>query len=106
MDREAWIIDAVRSPRGKGKETGQELKYAGSPFHRVIPGFMAQGGCPNSREGAKGMPGTGGPGYMINCEINSKKHAPGILSMAHAGKNTGGSRAEAEGGSRASAFRP
>ena len=38
------------------------------------------------------MPGTGGPGYTINCEINSKKHAPCILSMAHAGKNTGGSQ--------------
>ena len=66
--------------------------YDGLAFHRVIDGFMAQGGCPNSREGAKGMPGTGGPGYTINCEINSKKHAPGILSMAHAGKNTGGSQ--------------
>ena len=66
--------------------------YDGLKFHRVIDGFMAQGGCPNSREGAKGMPGTGGPGYTINCEINSKKHAPGILSMAHAGKNTGGSQ--------------
>ena len=66
--------------------------YDGLAFHRVIDGFMAQGGCPNSREGSKGMPGTGGPGYTINCEINSKKHAPGILSMAHAGKNTGGSQ--------------
>ena len=66
--------------------------YDGLAFHRVIDGFMAQGGCPNSREGAKGMPGTGGPGYTINCEINSRKHAPGILSMAHAGKNTGGSQ--------------
>ena len=53
---------------------------------------MAQGGCPNTREGAKGMPGTGGPGYTINCEINSKKHLAGSLSMAHAGKNTGGSQ--------------
>ena len=66
--------------------------YDGLAFHRVINGFMAQGGCPNSREGAKGMPGTGGPGYTIDCEINSRKHAPGILSMAHAGKNTGGSQ--------------
>ena len=38
------------------------------------------------------MPGTGGPGYTIDCEINSRKHAPGMLSMAHAGKNTGGSQ--------------
>ena len=66
--------------------------YDGLAFHRVIDGFMAQGGCPNSREGSRGMPGTGGPGYMIDCEINSKKHVPGALSMAHAGKNTGGSQ--------------
>ena len=66
--------------------------YDGLAFHRVIDGFMAQGGCPNSREGAKGMPGTGGPGYTIDCEINSRKHVPGALSMAHAGKNTGGSQ--------------
>ncbi|OUT72014.1 MAG: peptidyl-prolyl cis-trans isomerase [Synechococcus sp. TMED19] len=66
--------------------------YDGLTFHRVIPGFMAQGGCPNSREGAKGMAGTGGPGYMIDCEINSQKHQPGTLSMAHAGPNTGGSQ--------------
>ena len=66
--------------------------YDGLAFHRVIPGFMAQGGCPHSREGARGMAGTGGPGYTINCEINSRKHGPGALSMAHAGKNTGGSQ--------------
>ncbi len=66
--------------------------YDGLSFHRVIPGFMAQGGCPNSRESAQGVPGTGGPGYTINCEINSRKHLAGSLSMAHAGKNTGGSQ--------------
>jgi peptidyl-prolyl cis-trans isomerase B (cyclophilin B) len=66
--------------------------YDGLAFHRVIDGFMAQGGCPNTREGAKGMAGTGGPGYMISCEINSRKHQDGTLSMAHAGKNTGGSQ--------------
>ncbi len=66
--------------------------YDGLAFHRVINGFMAQGGCPNSREGSSGMPGTGGPGYNIDCEINSKKHVSGALSMAHAGKNTGGSQ--------------
>ncbi len=66
--------------------------YDGLAFHRVIDGFMAQGGCPNSREGAKGVAGTGGPGYTINCEINSNKHQAGSLSMAHAGKNTGGSQ--------------
>ena len=54
-------------------------------FHRVIPNFMVQGGCPHGT-------GTGGPGYTINCEINSNKHQAGSLSMAHAGKNTGGSQ--------------
>ena len=66
--------------------------YDGLAFHRVIPGFMAQGGCPNTRAGSSGIPGTGGPGYKINCEINPNKHLKGSLSMAHAGKNTGGSQ--------------
>ena len=66
--------------------------YNGLTFHRVIPGFMAQGGCPNTKEGSSGMPGTGGPGYSIKCEINSNKHLAGSLSMAHAGKDTGGSQ--------------
>lgn len=63
-------------------------------FHRVIGNFMVQGGCPNSREGAKGQPGTGGPGWKIKCETagNPEKHLPGTLSMAHAGKDTGGSQ--------------
>ena len=66
--------------------------YDGLSFHRVIDGFMAQGGCPNSRDGAAGVAGTGGPGYTIPCEINSRKHLAGSLSMAHAGRNTGGSQ--------------
>jgi peptidyl-prolyl cis-trans isomerase B (cyclophilin B) len=66
--------------------------YDGLAFHRVIPGFMAQGGCPNSREGARGVAGTGGPGYTIPCEINPNKHKAGTLAMAHAGRNTGGSQ--------------
>ena len=66
--------------------------YDGLAFHRVIPGFMAQGGCPNTRDGSSGMPGTGGPGYNIKCEINNRKHLKGSLSMAHAGKDTGGSQ--------------
>ncbi len=66
--------------------------YDGLAFHRVIPNFMIQGGCPNSREGSRGMPGTGGPGYKIKCEINPNKHQAGTLSMAHAGPNTGGSQ--------------
>jgi cyclophilin family peptidyl-prolyl cis-trans isomerase len=68
--------------------------YNGLKFHRVIPGFMAQAGCPNSKEGAEGMPGTGGPDWAIACETdkNIHKHVKGTLSMAHAGKNTGGSQ--------------
>jgi len=68
--------------------------YNGLKFHRVIPGFMAQGGCPNSKDGASGMAGTGNPGWAIKCETNGDKqvHKRGSLSMAHAGKDTGGSQ--------------
>lgn len=68
--------------------------YDGLAFHRVIEGFVIQGGCPNSREGARGMAGTGGPGWHIPCETqgNPHQHKLGALSMAHAGKNTGGSQ--------------
>lgn len=59
--------------------------YNGLTFHRVIAGFVAQGGCPNGN-------GTGGPGYTINCEINPNKHERGSLAMAHRGPNTGGSQ--------------
>ncbi len=59
--------------------------YNGLIFHRVIPGFVIQGGCPHGT-------GTGGPGYKIKCEINPNKHLRGSLSMAHAGKDTGGSQ--------------
>lgn len=72
----------------------KEGYYNGLKWHRVLPGFVIQGGCPNSREGAKGMPGTGGPGYTIQCETNggNQYHDRGVLSMAHAGRNTGGSQ--------------
>jgi peptidyl-prolyl cis-trans isomerase B (cyclophilin B) len=69
--------------------------YDNLSFHRVISNFMIQGGCPNTKEGATGRPGTGGPGYTIKCETgpsNPEKHLPGTLSMAHAGKDTGGSQ--------------
>lgn len=61
--------------------------YNGLTFHRVIPGFVAQGGCPHGT-------GTGGPGYTIKCEVdtNTSKHERGTLAMAHAGRNTGGSQ--------------
>ena len=68
--------------------------YNGLAFHRVVPNFVIQGGCPNTREGATGMPGTGGPGYTIKCETQGdlQVHEPYVLSMAHAGPNTGGSQ--------------
>jgi peptidyl-prolyl cis-trans isomerase B (cyclophilin B) len=72
----------------------KEGYYDGLAFHRVLPDFVIQGGCPNSRAGAKGMAGTGGPGYQIDCEVKggNQYHDRGVLSMAHAGKNTGGSQ--------------
>jgi peptidyl-prolyl cis-trans isomerase B (cyclophilin B) len=61
--------------------------YDGLTFHRVIPDFVVQGGCPDGT-------GAGGPGYAIDCELsgNNQHHDKGVLSMAHAGKNTGGSQ--------------
>jgi peptidyl-prolyl cis-trans isomerase B (cyclophilin B) len=70
--------------------------YDGVKFHRVIADFVVQGGDPLSRELPPGDPriGTGGPGYKIKCETagNPHKHTVGALSMAHAGKDTGGSQ--------------
>ncbi len=61
--------------------------YNGLTFHRVIPDFVIQGGCPDGT-------GAGGPGYSIDCELdgNNQYHDKGVLSMAHAGRNTGGSQ--------------
>lgn len=61
--------------------------YDGLKFHRVISGFMAQGGCPDGT-------GAGGPGYTIACELDGTKqyHDRGVFSMAHRGRNTGGSQ--------------
>ncbi len=56
--------------------------YDGTRFHRVLRGFMIQGGDPNTKEGATGSPGTGGPGYTIDAEFNKTSHVRGILSMA------------------------
>lgn len=61
--------------------------YDGLTFHRVIPNFVIQGGCPDGT-------GAGGPGYKIKCETKggNQYHDRGVLSMAHAGKDTGGSQ--------------
>lgn len=68
-------------------DLAQKGFYDGLTFHRVIPNFVIQGGCPNGT-------GTGGPGYKINCELTGENqyHDRGVLSMAHAGRNTGGSQ--------------
>lgn len=70
-------------------------KYDGIKFHRIIPNFMAQGGDPNTLDDNPANDGQGGPGYTIKCECyakNARKHFRGSLSMAHAGKDTGGSQ--------------
>jgi len=74
----------------KDPKTGESVTrpfYDGLTFHRVIPDFVIQGGCPKGN-------GTGGPGYHIKCELanNPRKHQRGALSMAHAGRDTGGSQ--------------
>ena len=68
--------------------------YDGLHFHRVIPEFVIQGGCPYSRDLRDPRVGTGGPGWQIKCETKAEKqrHDRGVLSMAHAGKDTGGSQ--------------
>lgn len=68
--------------------------YDGTRFHRVIANFMIQGGDPLSKDPTNRRVGTGGPGYTIACEThrNTHRHVAGTLSMAHAGKDTGGSQ--------------
>ncbi len=68
--------------------------YNGLRFHRVIPDFVIQGGCPFSKDPSDPRVGSGGPGYSIDCELkgDNQYHDRGVLSMAHAGRNTGGSQ--------------
>ncbi len=68
-------------------ELSQMGFYDGLNFHRVIPNFVIQGGCPQGT-------GAGGPGYTIKCELDgdNQYHDRGVLSMAHAGRDTGGSQ--------------
>jgi len=72
----------------------EEGFYNGLAFHRVIPNFVIQGGCPFSKDMSDRRVGTGGPGYSIDCELDGENqyHDRGVLSMAHAGRNTGGSQ--------------
>ena len=91
MDKGSVTIELFESDAPKTVANFESLIkkgfYDGLTFHRVIKGFMAQGGCPNGT-------GTGGPGYSIPCETkgNPHTHDRGSLSMAHRGPNTGGSQ--------------
>jgi len=93
MVAELYTSDAPNTVQNFVK-LAQDGFYDGLKWHRVLPDFVIQGGCPNSRDGASGMPGTGGPGYKIDCELDGELqfHDRGVLSMAHAGRNTGGSQ--------------
>jgi peptidyl-prolyl cis-trans isomerase B (cyclophilin B) len=90
-DTVANFVGLARGEKSwKDPKSGEWVKkpyYDGLTFHRVIKGFVIQGGCPVGN-------GTGGPGYEIKCELagNPHKHMEGSLSMAHAGPNTGGSQ--------------
>lgn len=86
MKIEFFDVDAPNTVANFTKLAKQGY-YDGLTFHRVIPDFVVQGGCPLGT-------GTGGPGYKIDCELDggNQYHDRGVLSMAHAGRNTGGSQ--------------
>ena len=81
MTVEFWPDVAPRTVENFLK-LSREKFYNGTAFHRILKGFMIQGGCPNSKIGARGVPGTGSPGYMIKAEFNNRPHVRGVLSMA------------------------
>lgn len=88
-----FLTDKAPNHVANFKKLSNEGFYNGLKFHRVIPGFMIQGGCPNTRDGASGMPGTGNPGYSIDAEFNNTPHDRGILSAARsASPNSAGSQ--------------
>jgi len=75
------------------KDLANKNFYDGTTFHRVIPGFMIQGGDPNSKSDNRSSHGSGGPGYSIDAEFNDVKHERGVLSMARSQEpNSAGSQ--------------
>jgi peptidyl-prolyl cis-trans isomerase B (cyclophilin B) len=89
---EFWDKDAPKTVANFKKLSRQGF-YNGTGFHRILKGFMIQGGDPNSKNPASASLGTGGPGYTIPDEFNSRKHVKGVLSMAHtSAPNSGGSQ--------------
>jgi peptidyl-prolyl cis-trans isomerase B (cyclophilin B) len=88
------FADETPSTVANFEKLANQKFYDGTRFHRVIPNFMIQGGDPLSKDPKNPRVGTGGPGYTIKCETsrNTHKHVAGTLSMAHAGKDTGGSQ--------------
>ena len=86
-DMIAELYDETPITTDNFKSLIEKKFYDGLNFHRVIPNFVIQGGCPNGV-------GNGGPGYNIQCEVSAPKqfHDRGVLSMAHAGRDTGGSQ--------------
>jgi peptidyl-prolyl cis-trans isomerase B (cyclophilin B) len=93
MDIDLYDDDAPNTVANFVK-LAKEGFYNGLAFHRVIPDFVIQGGCPYSADMTDSRIGTGGPGYKIPCELDGQKqyHDRGVLSMAHSGRNTGGSQ--------------
>ncbi|MEZ5000977.1 MAG: peptidylprolyl isomerase [Bacteroidales bacterium] len=93
MEVSLYEEDAPNTVNNFAKLAGEGY-YDGLAFHRVIPDFVIQGGCPYSKDMSDPRVGTGGPGYKIDCELSGGKqyHDRGVLSMAHAGRNTGGSQ--------------
>ncbi len=86
--------EAVPGTTANFERLVREGFYNGLRFHRVIPDFVIQGGCPYSRTPGDPRVGTGGPGWTIKCETSApmQHHDRGVMSMAHAGKDTGGSQ--------------